>query len=401
MISIKKISHTLAGNLLEFTAGFGITTFVTFSYSTELAGEWMWIMAIAAVQAKIREGITQTALVKFACNGEINEQFIQRKLNFLITIIFELSVFLILYALSFWFGENFQNWYIIYGIYSICTAIFRWQMFLWQGTLKTNDYLKTQFLAVVLTISGTGYCYTNQKDLLFLTVILALSKFLSIFPFLDYSEKISTFKSKISHKHFSEIRDYAGFGLLRETTGSIASRAEMLIGGLLLTFSEVAWLGLAARYAQLFLLPNGAIQSLVNTRAHALAINQRESMKILLGQTLIGLWLLFGIGVLVFSLTANFWVPIVHGKQYTEAIPIIILLLLHTSVFVPTGGIFGTIAHALNQPKLTARVVMISSLVKISLTSLGLWLFSIWGGVFLLNAALQVGTEGCPFRFSI
>ena len=383
MISIKKISHTLLGNLLEFAAGFGITTFVTFSYSTKDAGKWMWIMAIIAVQAKIREGITQTALVKFACNGEINEQFIQRKLNFLITILFELTLFLFLYLISFWQTGEYIQWYLAYGVYSICTALFRWQMFLWQGTLKTIEYLKSQFLTVILTVSGTLFCYLNQKDLVTLTYILGTSKFLAVLPFISFSEKIKTFNSSISWKQIKDMQAYAGFGLLRETTGSIASRAEMLIGGLLLTFTEVAWLGLAARYAQLFLLPNSAIQSLVNTRAHALANTNIESMKILLGQTLTGLWFLFGFCVLLFGLTAQFWVPIVHGAQYNDAIPIIILLLIHTTLFVPTGGVFGTIAHALNQPLLTAKVVLISSIIKITLTAMALWYFGIWGGVFI------------------
>ncbi|MEM1135155.1 MAG: hypothetical protein AAGI07_04900 [Bacteroidota bacterium] len=383
MISIKKISHTLSGNLLEFAAGFGITTFVTLNYTTEAAGKWMWIMAIAAIQAKIREGITQTALVKFACNGALHQQFSHRKLNFLVTLTIEISVFILLHIISYWQKGVFLEWYIAYGIYSLSTAIFRWQMFLWQGTLQTQDYLKAQSLAVSLTLFSTFLCYYYQFDLIALTFAIGFSKFIALLPFINYSEKVKVLKAKVSHTHIESIRPYAGFGLLRETTGSVAARAEMLLGGLLLTFSEVAWVGLAARYIQLLLLPNGAIQSLVNAKAHELAVIDKPNMKKLLGSALVGLWLIFGFGIVFFMFTSPYWIAQIHGEQYREALPIITILLIHTALFAPIGGVFGTLAHALNQPILTAKVVMVSSLARISLTVAAMWFWGLWGGIFV------------------
>ena len=382
MISVKKISHTLVVNILEFAVGFGLTSYATLQYSTTEAGKWMWVMAMVAVQAKIREGITQTALVKYACNGFIKKQLSHRKLNLLITVGFELAVFIILLLISPFMGVDYKEWFPVYVFYSIATSVFRWQMFLWQGTLKTKQLVNTQSAVVLLLGGALLYGYLQQIDLKTLTLALGGIRLLALLPFIDYRAFRLILKSKVHQHHIELIKPYAGFGLLRETTGSLAARAEVLIGGLLLTFSEVAWLGLAARYAQLLLLPNGSIQALVNAKAHQLAHEDTEAMKKLLGQTLMGIWGLFGMALLFFSISAPYWFPYLHGENFVEALPLITLLLCINAFAAPLGGIYGTICHALNKPMLTAKVVLISSAIKITFTVIGLQLFGIWGGVY-------------------
>ncbi len=382
MISAKKISHTLVVNILEFAVGFGLTSYATLQYSTNEAGKWMWVMAMVAVQAKIREGITQTALVKYACNGFIKNQLSHRKLNLLITVAIELSVFMILLLISPFMGADYKQWFLVYVFYSITTSLFRWQMFLWQGTLKTKNLVNTQGTVVFLLGGTLLYGYLQQIDLRTLTLALGGIRFLALLPFINYRAFNLILKASINQTHIQLIKPYAGFGLLRETTGSLASRAEVLIGGLLLTFSEVAWLGLAARYAQLLLLPNGSIQALVNAKAHQLGNEDTEAMKKLLGQTLMGIWALFGTALVFFAITAPYWFPYLHGENFVEALPLISLLLCVNAFAAPLGGIYGTICHALNKPMLTAKVVLISSAIKITLTVIGLHFFGIWGGVY-------------------
>ena len=162
MITTKKISHTLSVNLLEFAAGFGITTFVTLYFSNSEAGKWMWIMAMIAVQAKIREGITHTALVKYACNGSLKSQLIHRKINLIITLLFEVFIIAVLISLSPLMGTSYAKWYWVYACYSIATAFFRWQMLLWQGLLITNKLLKAQSVLTSLIALVVFFCIINQ-----------------------------------------------------------------------------------------------------------------------------------------------------------------------------------------------------------------------------------------------
>ena len=104
MISAKKISHTLSVNILELASGLGLTTFITIYFPNVETGKWMWIMAMIAVQAKIREGVTQTALVKYACNGSLVSQLSHKRaitsINLIITLLFEATLAIIIFIIS-------------------------------------------------------------------------------------------------------------------------------------------------------------------------------------------------------------------------------------------------------------------------------------------------------------
>lgn len=381
MIAPKKISDSLLANAIEFMAGFGLMALVTILFSVEVAGRWMWLMAIAAVHSKIREGITQAALFRFGYSGPQQDQRAVRKLLLLATLAFEMLALLASLFMGLVAMPELAEWWLVYPFFTFGTALLRFRLFAAQASMNTRVQLKIQIASLCATAVATACTLGGQLTLPAFTALLGTFRLLAIWPFTRAGAVRYLLFVQIKATHWQQVKTYLRSGLLRETTGSVASRAELLMGGLLLAFSEVAWLGLGARYAQLLLLPNAALQSLVYARLCQL--QQKAEVVRLAGSTLLLLWGSFGLAALFMLLTGHLWLPLVHGPEYAAALPVVAIMMSQVAIFSPAGGIFGSLANCWHRPGLTTRLVLAGSVFKLSLAVPAIYYLGLWGALGL------------------
>ncbi|PWJ38513.1 lipopolysaccharide biosynthesis protein [Sediminitomix flava] len=387
-ISLRKIFISLVNNFIEIIVGLGIIILISRFYDQEIVGHWVVFSAAVFFLAKVREGFIQTALTKFGTNSDDLQRNAVLKLNLFSNLCIELGISVVIYGIvSLGFLKEVAYLFWFYPIYAIPWSIYRWQMFAHLTKLDVKKVFNSNISVCLIVCVGILGIVSYQLPIQYLAVVLGLAGISGAFVGLYQLNGIEIFKAKYTKTDVKNLLYYGKHGILREFTGTLSNRINIFLSAGLLSFSETALLGVAQRYAQLILIPNGAIQSLSFPKAceivnQASAIEERNvKLRKLYAETvslLLGLFL--GLLLVVFLFSEQI-VVFINGEDYLDAVPLMLIIMFTLAIFSPFGSSFGGMINALGKPEINTKVILVNSVVNIALSVFMVHTFGLKGAV--------------------
>jgi O-antigen/teichoic acid export membrane protein len=380
--SPRSIFNVLAANAVEIGTGFGLILFVTRTFSMEEAGIWSMYMAAVMLSTKFREGFLHGAMVKTGVSASRLQEPGFLTTTLLLALAAEVP-FVVTGAVLFWFIPDaaWSPFALLYALHGFPWAAMRWLQQLFQARLETSRMLRVNLVFLAALVPSTVVVFAAGLPLAAVAVSLGVSASLAFAAGLAGSRV--RFQRTVDRSLVRDIVAFGRFGLLRELSGTLASRTLLFLSGLYVSLSAAAIIGLAQRYIQLLALPNAAVAGLLYPKYCARA-GDASVIAAFFKQTTAAMLVFNAINALLLMLTAVVLIPVLHGAEYKAAVPVLLFLSVAFVLFTAFGNAFGSVSNAMNAPHYPARLVMQNSVVSIAFT----WFFLHTGGMY---AALLAG----------
>lgn len=369
MISFKTRGWALLNNGLELATGLGSIILLTRIFSPGEMGVWFMFIAVFALVSGLRDALTQPALVKRVAGNEGPGCHPGVKANFLAMAAFEMISNLVVLAVALFVQGPLQPLLLIYGCYSVPNAWFRWQTFFLRAHLNIRTIALSNVLVALIQWAGFLWIWHGQYSLTMLIIALGAASVAGIVigaPAIPY---VMIFRANITRSEVYHTLRFGGYAMLREATSAVSSRITLFYASALISTQHAAWLGVSQRFAQLFLLPNQAIQSILFPGLVARVNQQELSQARLLFHQMLAQLIAFTLPVaLLISLASPFLLEQLHGASYREAGYLLALYVIVAALITPFGTAFGSLVTALGKPHLATQVVFVNSAINILLS---------------------------------
>ncbi len=383
MLNYRKIAWTLVNNSLEILIGLGTIVLVTRVYTPEAVGAWTVFTALFFFVTKIREGIVQTALVKFSAGIEGPRYWSILKASFYINLAIEvlmsLTIGLVGYLNLF---ADLSALFMLYPVYAIGWSVYRWSLFVFQSRLEVEQIFRMNLIIVLMLTAGFGLLIMNHWPLWAMVLVLGSGSFNAALFGLITLDPGSLIKARSGYNEIKELLDFGKFGLFREISGTLSTRINVFLSAGLLSLADAGLVGIAQRFTQLVLIPNAAIQTLIFPKACELT-NQNKTgyLKELYESSVAMLLAMFLPLVVLISLFARNIIELFNGSEYLGAAPLLIVMVFTVALYSPFGNAFGSVINALAKPKLNVIVVSVNSAINITLSVLLISTVGLYGAV--------------------
>ncbi|MEH0155779.1 oligosaccharide flippase family protein [Limibacter armeniacum] len=398
MPSLKKVIWALLNNVVDLMIGIGLLVIVTRFYSTDDAGKWILFTTIFFLITRIREGAIQTALNKSGSGVSEERRYDVYKLNLSVNLGLEIVVSLIIYLLG-WLGipGSLKEFFLLYPLGAIPWAIYRWQVYAHLLTHEVVTIFRGNILVFLVLVITTGLIFYEKAPVENLVYVLAFAGTAGSLYGVGAIGFRKLWKATIRKEDVKVIMHYGGHGALRGFTGNIANRINVFLTAGLLTMTDTAIYGVAQKYIHLILMPNSAIQSLIFPKfCEAANLGQKDVLRELFEKTVSSLMGFFLIIIIVVAVLAYEVVPLVNGPQYIQSIPLILAILMMSSITAPFGNAFGSCINAIGKPEVNTYLLIVVSIVNIIASYIFISNFGLWGtilGPFVAEAVSLIWTS--------
>ncbi|MBN8705707.1 MAG: oligosaccharide flippase family protein [Bacteroidetes bacterium] len=370
MYGYRKILWSLVNNSLEILIGMTTIILVTRLYSKEEVGAWTVFMTVFFFVTKLKEGVIQTALIKFSSGLADAGYWKTLKVSFITNLILEAIISIILVFIG-WINvfPSLSILFLLYPVYSIPWSFYRWQLFVHQSGLKVELIFRTNLMMLVILGVGFSGIITYQLPIEYLVISLGAGSLSAAFIGFLFIGVKPLWSASIERHLFTELISFGKFGMLREMTGTLSSRINVFLTAGFLSLAETGLLGIAQRYTQLVSLPNTSIQTLMFPKACELVNQGRRSELKPLFESTVAMLLAMLLPAFLF-LAASSWgiIWLLNGSQYVQAAPLMIVMVFTVAIFAPFGNAFGSVMNAAGLPQMNMKVVLVNSVINIILS---------------------------------
>lgn len=383
LLSNKKILLSLVGNAVDIAIGFGTVMLVTRTYSEEMAGQWFLFVTIFSLLNNLRDGFIQNGLIKYSQTDDPVEKNKVYKTSLVITLIFELTLSLVitgLFRLFNWF--ELADLFFYYPCYSIPYALYRWTFVIHRSQLNVlrTNLMNASFLLVLGL--GSTYIYLTHQPLSALVLLLGSG---SLFAALIGCYTLGLegiLGSSFDPVIFRNIAHYGKHGLLRELTGTLSTRISLFITAALLSYTQTAFLGVSQRYLTLLLIPNSAFQALLYPVLVKVSCqNDPKELKTVFEHQISKLLAAMLFFAAIISFVSPWLIHVLHGPDYQPAVGLLIIAIWTLAIFSPFGSAFGSIINTIGKPQINSTIVLVNSMINIALSFLLISSIGLYGAV--------------------
>ncbi len=383
MLNYQKIAWTLINNSLEIVIGLGTIVLVTRIHSPEDVGVWTVFTALFFFLTKVREGIVQTALVKFSAGLKSESYWRVLKTSFVISLALETLISLLVATVGLLnVFPKLTALLILYPFYAIGWSVYRWSLFVFQSKLQVEVIFRMNLVVMLMLSIGFSITILGAYPLWAMVLVLGTSSCCAATYGLKNIGFQNIWQGKFSPTLLGELLDFGKYGLVREISGTLSTRINVFLSATLLSFTEAGLLGIAQRFTQLVLIPNAAIQTLIFPKACEFNHQQKnDQLKRLFEESvamLLGMLLPL---VITLSIFASSMIEFFNGSTYVAAAPLLIVMVFTVALYSPFGNGFGSIINAIGKPRLNVTVVTVNSVINITLSVMFMSTIGLYGAV--------------------
>ena len=380
-IGAKKLGWALANNVVDIAIGVGVIGFATRFYPASEAGLWVLFTTFVFLATRLREGLIQTALVKFAAESQGASHHQYLKAGFVACLVID-SVFCLVFlfaAISDLAGELTPFLYA-YPAMSLPMALYRWQTFAFQSKLKVDLIFKTGLVVLLMLSAGLTAIAVYGLPVYGLAFAMGLAMTTGLITGAFFFPWPQVWSARISGIDLGPLLLYARHGFYRELTGTLSSRANIYLSPLMIGLEGTALVGVAQRFTQLMNIPVMALQSLLFPKACDLAAkNDQPATRKMFETAISGLLALLLPFVIALSVFAAPVIDLVNGESYLAAAPVMIIMVLTVALFTPFGTSFGSLMNSKGRPDIVTKVVATMAVANIVICTGFIWGFGLIG----------------------
>ncbi|UBM60729.1 flippase [Marinilongibacter aquaticus] len=389
---------TLVQNFSGVLLGFASFYLLIRVLSKEEYGVWVLFMSTITILEAIRNGLIQTALVRYASASEKGEfaSIITAAafLNISVTVI---CIVLILIFAGFlarlWDSPKVEMLLYLFIIsFSISgfLNLFNWieqAKLNFKGIFVSNLIRQSIFCFFVLAVyfSSTAISLSTLVWVQILGIALAaIAAFFSVRKNLHFS--------LVNVRHWvKKLISYGKYGFGTSVSSLLSGTVDQMMLGAMLSPVASGAFNIAVRITNLVDIPTNAMAVIVFPQsAKRMASEGKEAIKYLyeksVGTTLA--ILLPGLFLLYFF--AEFTLEFIAGERYSASYPLLKVTLIY-SILIPFGRQFGTIFDSIGKTKTTFYVVLFTTVANLLLNYFFIGQWGVMGAAYATLVSNIVG----------
>ncbi|TDK44210.1 oligosaccharide flippase family protein [Algoriphagus formosus] len=387
---LRQLAGAMGGQVLFLLTNMAFFMMAAKNLNADAFATWgMYQMVIALVdgirQGLIHNGLTRSILQHSEDEGRITGSAL------LIHLVFIVSIYPLLLLISGPMAAFFRMPMLIHLMpYSILTLLGLGSLQTFFNLLfakkKENIYFQTTLAFLIISFIGMGALIALEK--VGIISLLLLQSFGALLVLSVGLIQKAWIKFQLPDKKW--INDLLHFGKHVAGTNALSllfQKADLLMIAFFLGSEEVAIFLVVGKVLQYVELPLSAISPWIYPRiAVAYRSNPAIRLNLEYSRSILILFVLLMPSVVVTLLFADTLVQWISSAEYSEAVPLVMILVL-ASFSKPWGRVFGMSLDAAGMPKVNFQMLALSLLINVVLNAS---LIPVWG---LTGAVIATGSS--------
>jgi lipopolysaccharide exporter len=386
---LKSGSFTIMQNMLGLLLGFGGFYMLVRVLDKHSFGIWALFVATTSIFEMSRNGLIQTALIKYLSESGkedhaqiLSASYFLNGVLMLVCILINLSI--AGYLAYIWHYPGFVPMFYLYSLVYLIQGVLAQFQFVEQANLSffgvflTSTIRQGGFFLFVL------FCFISkrQTSLINLIWVQALSALLALAVEFLFVRQFLYLSFDLQKVWVMKLLNYGKY-VFGTSISSLFSNTinQMMLGAIKSTDAAGAY-NIALRIASLADLPVNAVGTIVFPQSSKRFLTQGVNASKYLYEKSVGTILALLLPCLfLFFLFPTFFVHLIAGRNYPEAIPAVKITFL-ICLLSPYERMFGTILDSTGRPNLNFLVILLHTVCKLAMNYFLIQSYGIMGAVY-------------------
>lgn len=394
---------TIVQNFSGVFFGFASFFFLVRLLSKHDFGTWTLFMSTITILESVRNGLIQSALIKFIASTEKEEHpkiiTASFTISGIITIVCVLiNLFFAHLLAKMWNSPELTYMFYFYNLTFLISGVFTQLNCIetahldFKGVFITNLIRQGSFFAYILFV----FLFNIKMEMLHLVWAQLFSAVISVIPAYLFVKSYLVF-TKVSEVFkdgavwIKRLFGYGKYAFGTSVSSLLSGTIDQMMLGAMLSPAASGAFNIAVRITNLIDIPTNAMAVIVFPQsARRMATEGKEAIKYLyeksVGTTLA--ILLPGVVFLYFFADLVIW--LIAGDKYDDSIPLLRVTLLYC-LLIPYGRQFGTVLDSMGRTKLTFSLVLFTASLNLGLNYLFIGQFGVMGAAYATLCSNVVG----------
>lgn len=392
--AVLTVLQSMSGVLLGFGSFYMLVRLLT-KYEF---GAWTLFTATTTILEFIRNGLVQSALIKFLSGAQPAERPKIISASFTIsgalTIVFIILNFCCANFLAqLWKIQELLPMFLCYNLVFVFSGFLTQFQSIEQSGFKFNGI----FISTLIRQGGLfiyiacAYLLHFKLSLVNLVYVQIASTFIS--SIISYIFVRKSFKIAFSFQKewILKLFDYGKYAFGTTISAMLSNSIDqMMLGGILSAASAGAY-NVAVRITNLVEIPTSSIATIVFPQsARRIESDGKEAVKYLYEKSVGAVLAILTPGLIFLFVFANYIVEFIAGQTYADTIPVLRVTILYC-LLIPYGRQFGTVLDSMGKPKLTFITVIITGAINALLNYLLIKKMGVMGAAWATLASNVIG----------
>ncbi|BAV10232.1 Membrane protein involved in the export of O-antigen and teichoic acid [Filimonas lacunae] len=390
-------------NILQNFSGvfFGTASFVLLVRvlpSKEEYGIWTLFMTTTVILELIRNGLVQSALVRFISSSpaEEHENIITASLSIsgVLTILcIAANLLLAPMVATMWKAPILVPMFYLYNIIFLFTGFVTQANCIEQANLKFNGVFATNFARQCIFFVFILICFITKYPVTLVALVYvqilcagvaALMAYFYVKPYLHYN-------FRFQKEWIKKLFHYGKFAFGTSISSQLSNTLDQWMLAALMSPVASGAFNIAVRITNLVDIPTSAIATIVFPQsAKRIETDGKESIKYLYEKSVGTTMALMIPGLLVLYIFTDLVIHLLAGAKYNDSIPLLKVTLL-CCLLMPYGRLFGTILDSIGKTRLTFTMVVCTATMNLTLNY---FFIKRWGAMGAAYATLLSNSVG-------
>jgi lipopolysaccharide exporter len=393
------IFQNFSGVFLAFASFF----FLVRLLSKHDFGTWTLFMTTITILETVRNGLIQSALVKFVAAAEKEEHPKIITASFTIsgisTIVCMVANFCFAPLLAdLWDSPELTRLFYFYNFTFLISGVFTQFNCIetanldFKGVFVTNLVRQGSFFAYILIV----YLFDLQLELLCLVWAQIFSAVVSVVPAYFYVRSSLAF-TKLSDVFkdgalwIKKLFGYGKYAFGTSVSALLSGTVDQMMLGAMLSPAASGAFNIAVRITNLIDIPTNAMAVIVFPQsAKRMATEGKDAIKYLYEKSVGTTLAILFPGVVFLYFCADWVIWLIAGEKYADSIPLLRVTLLYC-LLIPFGRQFGTVLDSMGRTKVNFYLVVCTAALNLGLNYFMIGEFGVMGAAYATLCANVVG----------
>ncbi len=337
-------------------------------------GVWVLFMSTITIFEAIRNGLIQTALIRYlaANEPEKHPSIITASLllsGIVTAVCVTISLVFAPSLARLWDSPQLVNLFLVYNLGFILSGLLNLFNWLEQATFRFKGIFITGLVRQIIFFMFVGGCYFLDYPIQLIELVWVQVISIAVATGVAYSYVRPQLKFTLAHTRdwMGKLFGYGKYGFGTSVSSLLSGTLDQMMLGALLSPAASGAFNIAVRITNLIDIPTNAMAVIVFPQsARRMAEEGKGAIKYLYEKSVGTTLAILLPGVIFLYFFADWTIGLIAGERYADSIPLLKITLLYC-LLIPYGRQFGTILDSIGKTKITFYVVLFTTLTNLGL----------------------------------
>ncbi len=361
-------------------------------------GAWVLFMSAITIVEAIRNGLIQTALIRYVSSSAREEHPHIVAASLLLgggvtLLVVLLSLFGAPYLSRLWKTPELTDLFLVYNLGLVISLWLSLFNCVEQANLRFRGVFITGLIRQFLFFMFVALSYLFQHSIALIELVWVQVTSILISTLFAYAYTKDHFRLNFVHTGhwFRQLFGYGKYGFGTSVSSLLSGTVDQMMLGAMLSPAASGAFNIAVRITNLIDVPTNAMAAIVFPQsARRMAEEGKGAVKYLYEKSVGTTLAILLPGVLFLYFFADWVIWIIAGEKYADSIPLLKVTLLYC-LLIPFGRQFGTILDSVGKTRITFLVVLLTTLINLGLNFIFIREMGVMGAAYATLCSNIIG----------